>query len=95
LRLLRKGFRSLDDVPVVPAFDTRATEEDGGTMTIDETTYERIKHLLSDGDWHREDELARVSSYPREWVRELELAREAEIERDADDRYVLRLLTAA
>ena len=56
------------------------------------TTYERIKDVLSDGGWHREDDLARVSAYPREWVKELALAREAEVTRDDDDRYVLRLL---
>ena len=58
------------------------------------TTYERIKQLLSDGEWHGEGDLARVSAYPREWVRELAIACEADVERDREG-YVLRLRAAA
>ena len=36
------------------------------------TTFERVLDVLSDGDWHSEDELGEVSYFPREWIRELE-----------------------
>ncbi len=38
------------------------------------TTFERVLGILADGEWHSEDELAEVSSFPREWIRELELS---------------------
>src|SRR5439155_20294107 len=45
----------------------RIGTEGGETMkAATTTTYERIMQLLSDGGWHREEELGRVSAYPRE-----------------------------
>jgi hypothetical protein len=58
------------------------------------TTYERIMQLLSDGGWHREEELGRVSAYPREWVKELTHVEDAIVERDPRDGYVVRLVAA-
>jgi hypothetical protein len=36
-----------------------------------ETTYERVRQLLGDGEWHSEDELAEVAYFPRKWIEEL------------------------
>jgi hypothetical protein len=63
-------------------------------MTSQTTTYERILQLLSDGDWHREEELASVSAYPREWVKELTHERVAIVERDPEQGTVVRLVAA-
>ena len=43
-------------------------------MSIGTTTYERVLDVLADGEWHREDELAEVSYFPREWIRGLEIS---------------------
>jgi hypothetical protein len=37
----------------------------------DRTTFERLLDLLSDGDWHRKEEVAKVTPYPQHWIREL------------------------
>ncbi len=38
------------------------------------TTFERVIDVLSDGEWHSEEELEEVSYFPREWIRELEMS---------------------
>jgi hypothetical protein len=45
-----------------------------GQMSVaaEPTTWERIVDLLSDGNWHSEEELEEVAYYPALWVRELE-----------------------
>jgi hypothetical protein len=40
------------------------------------TTYEQVLQLLADGEWHTEDELAEISYFPREWIRELKASGE-------------------
>jgi hypothetical protein len=35
------------------------------------STYERVKTVLADGDWHTVDELKQVSSFPERWIEEL------------------------
>jgi len=35
------------------------------------STYSRVVELLSDGNWHCEPELSRVSAYPAHWITEL------------------------
>ena len=35
------------------------------------STYQRVKDVLADGDWHTVDELREVSSFPERWIEEL------------------------
>ena len=35
------------------------------------STYERVKNVLADGEWHSLDELKEVSSFPERWLEEL------------------------
>jgi hypothetical protein len=52
------------------------TDEKGGaTMSTDvTTTFDRVLHVLADGEWHTEEELEEVSYFPREWIKELEVS---------------------
>ncbi len=34
-------------------------------------TYDRVKGVLSDGEWHTLDELREVSYFPERWIEEL------------------------
>jgi hypothetical protein len=34
-------------------------------------TYDRVKSVLSDGEWHTLDELREVSYFPERWIEEL------------------------
>jgi hypothetical protein len=36
-----------------------------------DSTYSRLLMLLSDGQWHDEDDLRTVTSFPGEWLKEL------------------------
>jgi hypothetical protein len=57
------------------------------------STYDRVVELLSDGDWHCEPELLRVSAFPAHWV--TELAREGhEVKETEDGGRLVRLATA-
>ncbi len=58
------------------------------------TTFERVLEVLSDGDWHNEEELEEVSYFPREWIRELELSGYP-IDERGEDRFRLRREFAA
>jgi hypothetical protein len=35
------------------------------------STYQRVKAMLADGEWHTMDELKEVCSFPERWVEEL------------------------
>jgi hypothetical protein len=35
------------------------------------STYERVKNVLADGDWHTVEELKKVSFFPERWIEEL------------------------
>jgi hypothetical protein len=35
------------------------------------STYERVKNVLADGNWHTVDELKEVSYFPERWIEEL------------------------
>jgi hypothetical protein len=35
------------------------------------STYERVKKVLADGDWHTVDELKEVCFFPERWIEEL------------------------
>jgi hypothetical protein len=60
------------------------------------TTFERVVGLLSDGKWHHLRDLFAVSSYPREWISELDQRGLIEIERSPGDVQVrLKLPVAA
>jgi hypothetical protein len=37
------------------------------------TTYDRVKDVLADGDWHTLDELKQVSYFPERWLEEFRL----------------------
>jgi hypothetical protein len=36
-----------------------------------DSTYSRLLKLLSDGQWHDEDDLRKITSFPGEWLKEL------------------------
>jgi hypothetical protein len=53
----------------------RRTSEGGGAMSDETTTtFKRVLDVLSDGDWHSEDELEEVSYFPRDWIQELRVS---------------------
>jgi hypothetical protein len=35
------------------------------------STYQRVKTVLADGEWHSMDELKEVCSFPDRWIEEL------------------------
>lgn len=35
------------------------------------STYDRVKGVLADGEWHSVSELKQVSSFPERWIEEL------------------------
>ena len=35
------------------------------------SVYARLLEVLSDGEWHREDDLRSITPFPREWMAEL------------------------
>ncbi len=35
------------------------------------STYQRVRNVLSDGEWHSIDELKEVCSFPERWIEEL------------------------
>ena len=35
------------------------------------SVYARLLEVLSDGDWHSEDDLRAVTAFPSEWITEL------------------------
>ena len=35
------------------------------------STYDRVKQVLADGEWHSVEELKNVSSFPERWIEEL------------------------
>lgn len=37
------------------------------------STYERVRNVLADGDWHTVDELREVSFFPERWINELRI----------------------
>jgi hypothetical protein len=37
-----------------------------------ELTFPAVMNLLGDGEWHADDELASVTTFPQEWLQELE-----------------------
>jgi hypothetical protein len=54
------------------------------------STYTRLLALLSDGQWHGEDDLREITRYPREWVKEL--CREGhDVSKDASGAFWVRL----
>jgi hypothetical protein len=54
-----------------------------------ELTYPAVISLLEDGQWHADDDLRVVTSFPREWLREVE--RERRLERHPDSPRLVRL----
>ena len=44
-----------------------------------ELTYPAVVNLLRDGEWHADEELKAVTSFPDQWLQEV--AREYEVER--------------
>jgi hypothetical protein len=56
------------------------------------TTWERVLDLLSDGDWHTEDELEEIAYFPNYWIRELEESGYS-VERSSAGHPRVRLLT--
>ena len=54
-----------------------------------ELTYPAVVSLLQDGEWHADEELTAVTSFPREWLQEVE--REHPLERRAGSPELVRL----
>ena len=52
-------------------------------------TYPAVVDLLQDGEWHADEDLKTVTSFPQEWLQEV--AREHEIERHANLPELVRL----
>ena len=57
-----------------------------------ELTYPAVVKLLEDGEWHADDDLRAVTSFPSEWLREVE--RERQLERHPDSPRLVRLADA-
>ncbi len=52
-------------------------------------TYPAVISLLEDGQWHADEDLRAVTSFPSEWLREVE--RERRLERHPDSPQLVRL----
>jgi hypothetical protein len=64
------------------------------SAVADPTTWHRVLGLLSDGDWHTEEELEEVVYYPEYWIRELEESGYS-VQKSAWEHPSVRLLTPA
>ena len=53
------------------------------------STYERVRSVLADGDWHTVDELREVSFFPERWINELRLDGLEVVEDEAQGRVAL------
>jgi hypothetical protein len=56
-----------------------------------ELTYPAVVGLLQDGQWHAAGELTAVTTFPQEWLAELERAGH-ELERQGDSPQMIRLV---
>jgi hypothetical protein len=57
-----------------------------------ELTYPAVVSLLQDGEWHSAEDLHAVTSFPREWLQEVE--REHTLERRGGSPELFRLTPA-
>lgn len=57
-----------------------------------ELTYPAVIGLLQDGEWHADEELTAVTSFPHEWLQEVE--REHALERRPGSPELVRLTAA-
>jgi hypothetical protein len=55
-----------------------------------ELTYSAVIRLLDDREWHADAELQRVTSFPEEWLKEVE--HEHELERRGESPQMIRLV---
>lgn len=53
------------------------------------STYERVRNVLSDGDWHTVDELRQVSYFPERWINELRIDGLEVVEDEAEGKVAL------
>lgn len=56
-----------------------------------ELTYPAVISLLEDGEWHADEDLRAVTSFPREWLEEVE--RERRLERRPGSPELVRLIS--
>lgn len=56
-------------------------------------TYDRLVEILNDGQWHSDEELAVVATFPEAWLDEVEREGGTIVRRPDDARYV-RLVTS-
>jgi hypothetical protein len=56
--------------------------------------YERVLRILDDGDWHEENELRTLVSFPQDWIRELRLEGKEIDQVEQEGRHWLRLTAA-
>jgi hypothetical protein len=61
-------------------------EQIGGSAV---STYERVRNVLSDGDWHTVDELRQVSYFPERWINELRIDGLEVVEDEAEGKVAL------
>jgi len=64
------------------------------SVATESTTWDRVVDLLSDGDWHTEEELEKVAHFPDYWIRELEESGYS-LQRSANGHTQVRLLRQA
>jgi len=57
-----------------------------------ELTYPAVISLLEDGQWHADEDLRAVTSFPGEWLKEVE--RERRLERHPESPQLVRLADA-
>lgn len=53
------------------------------------STYDRVRGVLADGDWHTLDELKEVSFFPERWIDELRIDGLEVIEDEAEGKVAL------
>lgn len=53
------------------------------------STYDRVRSVLADGDWHTLDELKEVSFFPERWIDELRIDGLEVIENEAEGKVAL------
>ena len=59
------------------------------------STYERVRNVLAEGDWHTVDELREVSFFPERWINELRIDGLEVVEDEAEGKVALVGSTAS
>ena len=54
-----------------PNFEWWPNEFAAGRRRVEVSTYQRVRDVLADGEWHSIEELRKVSRFPERWLEEL------------------------